>query len=68
MHDDIVSKIQQHFIAKGWQPLLRVTIDGLQAMGLEPLQQLLGKVKAEQDRGGALTAILEALARAIQAS
>lgn len=56
----IITQIQTHFIAKGWKPLLQVTVDGLVSLSIEKLQSLLPKATVT-DRISAVTAIMEGL-------
>lgn len=57
----IITQIQQHFAANGWQPLLQVKVNGLKTLSCQRLRELLPKVLQASERLAAVTAILEAV-------
>jgi hypothetical protein len=59
----LVSQIENHFAAMGWQPLLPIKVEGMRALCCEKLEQLVPNVLNAKDRLAAVTAILEVLIR-----
>jgi hypothetical protein len=57
----LIQRIQNHFAANGWQPLLQIKVNGLRTLSYDKLEQLVPKVLSASDRVAAVTAILEAV-------
>lgn len=56
-----VAEIQDHFVSRGWTPLLPIKVNGLLSLDIDELQTLVQRVKAATDRLSAVTQVVAAI-------